>query len=146
VYRLGRAAFSSILEQNKESSDMKRSPILALGVLALFTVGLADLATAREPNCKGAWSCWSGKCQRPWNEPYYNPAWGMPVAVVVPPTAELQTHWGWGVGNTRVTPICPRFKRDYPGPLAYDRALFQPMPPWPSDTDQFGYYYVRGPW
>ena len=41
----------------------------------------------------------------PWHGGYYDTAWGMPVAVVVPPTAENQTKMGWGVGNTRVVPI-----------------------------------------
>ena len=52
----------------------------------------------------------------PWHGGYYDVAWGMPVAVVVPPTAESQTHLGWGVGATRVTPIQHQFQRAYPGP------------------------------
>jgi hypothetical protein len=67
------------------------------------------------------------------------------VALVVPPTAEYQTKWGWGVGNTRVVPIAPQFGRNYPGP-AVPGIGFQPTPRWPSHTDQFGVYYVRGPW
>jgi hypothetical protein len=89
------------------------------------------------------------RCRRnvqPWHGGYYNVVWGAPVALVVPPTAESQTHWGWGVGNTRVTPICPQFGRNWPGPGTYDPRAFRPTPPWPSDTDQFGVYYVRGPW
>jgi hypothetical protein len=70
----------------------------------------------------------------------------MPLALVIPPTAEYQTHWGWGVGNTRVTPNVPQFGRNWPGPAAYNPRSFLPTPPWPSDTDQFGVYYVRGPW
>ncbi len=81
-----------------------------------------------------------------WHGNYYSPAWGMPVAVVAPPTSEFQTNWGWGVGNTRVTRIWHQFGRDYPGPSTYERGMFQPTPAWPSDTDQFGFYYVRGPW
>ena len=82
----------------------------------------------------------------PWHDWYYNAEWGIPVAQLLPPTVAAQTHWGWGVGNTRVNLICPQFGRTYPGMSTYQRDLFQPMPPWPSDTDQFGYYYVRGPW
>ena len=82
----------------------------------------------------------------PWHGGYYHSAWGMPVALVVPPKAELQTHWGWGVGNTRVTTTWHQFRRNYPGPAQYNHAQFQPTPYWPSDTDQFGVYYVRGPW
>jgi hypothetical protein len=81
-----------------------------------------------------------------WHGGYYHSAWGMPVALVVPPTAEFQTHWGWGVGNTRITPIWHQFQRNYPGPGFYERGSVRPTPPWPSDTDQFGVYYIRGPW
>ncbi len=82
----------------------------------------------------------------PWHGGYYHSAWGMPVAVVISPKVEFQTHWGWGVGNTRVTPNCHQFQRNYPGPGAYHPSQFRPTPYWPSDTDQFGAYYVRGPW
>lgn len=82
----------------------------------------------------------------PWHGGYYLSGWGMPVALVVPPTAEFQTHWGWGVANTRITPIRSQFQRNYPGPGYYERGMIRPTPPWPSDTDQFGVYYVRGPW
>ena len=81
-----------------------------------------------------------------WNGGYYETSYGMPLALVIPPTCEYQTHWGWGVGNTRVTPNIPQFGRNWPGPTAYDPRGFRPTPRWPSDTDQFGVYYVRGPW
>jgi|YNPMSStandDraft_1061717.scaffolds.fasta_scaffold01357_5 hypothetical protein len=81
-----------------------------------------------------------------WHDYYYDPAWGMPVAVVVPPRAKAQTQWGWGVGNTRVTGIPHQYQPGYPAPGFYNRGMFQPTPPWPSDSTQFGYYYIRGPW
>jgi hypothetical protein len=125
---------------------MKTLISAAVTAILFAAVVLPSRAGASEGNCKGAWSCWCGGCQRPWNGPYYSVEWGMPVALVVPPTVEEQTHWGWGVGNTRVTPVCARFKPNYPGPGVYDRKMYRPTPPWPSNTDQFGYYYVRGPW
>jgi hypothetical protein len=82
----------------------------------------------------------------PWHGDYYDAAWGVPVALVVPPTAENQTKMGWGVGNTRVVPIEHQFQRNYPGEGIFSRSWFQPTPHWPSDTDQFGVYYIRGPW
>jgi len=82
----------------------------------------------------------------PWHNTYYDPAWGQPVALVVPPTAEMQTQYGWGVGGTRVTPIYHQFQRPYPGPYAGGGGPFSPTPYWPSDTTQFGVHYVRGPW
>jgi len=81
-----------------------------------------------------------------WHGDYYHTAWGRPVAVVVPPTAALQTDYHWGVGGTRVTPIYHQFSRGYPGVVESSGAPFRGTPRWPSDTDQFGVYYVRGPW
>ena len=81
-----------------------------------------------------------------WHGAYYDMTFGAPVALVIPPTAEMQTHLGWGVGATYVTPNCAQFNRIYPGGRSYDRRAFLATPPWPSSTDQFGVYYVRGPW
>lgn len=82
----------------------------------------------------------------PWHGDYYDVAWGTPVAVVVPPTAENQVHLGWGVGATRVTPIQHQFGHGYFDGGVYDRSWFRPTPRWPSSTDQMGDYYIRGPW
>jgi hypothetical protein len=80
-----------------------------------------------------------------WHGPYYHVAWGTPVALVVPPTAEVTTDWGWGVSNARMTTIHHQFALPWPGPYPGGDA-FWPTPAWPSDTRQFGVYYVRGPW
>ncbi len=123
---------------------MKR--LLTLTLLAMaaaaFTSGTASAwerprVASRNAECTAASSAWHGG--------YYHAAWGSPVALVVPPTAEYQTKWGWGVGNTRVVPIAHQFGRTYPGPFVPGTG-FLPTPRWPSDTDQFGVYYVRGPW
>ena len=124
---------------------MKRSLLIAVAAAALVTSVSADRVSAYEGIFRVR------KAQRqaqltPWHGNYYSAGWGMPVALVVPPTAEYQTDWGWGVGNTRVTPIGHQFGRNYPGPGQYDRSGFRPAPPWPSDTRQFGVYYIRGPW
>ena len=120
---------------------MLRSMLILLAVTTAMTLVPVDTANAIEcPNLAGV--VYGGS----WNSGYYHTAWGMPMAVLVPPTAEAQTHYGWGVGNTRVTKIWPQFRRDYPGPGVYERGMYRPTPVWPSDTDQFGAYYVRGPW
>ena len=128
---------------------MKRFLPLTFTVLALVAATVADSACARERGPMGG----AGHCRarrsavsHPWHAGYYHSAWGMPVALVVPPNAEFQTNWGWGVANTRVTTIWPQFQRNYPGPGQFQRGMFRPTPPWPSDTNQFGVYYVRGPW
>jgi hypothetical protein len=80
-----------------------------------------------------------------WHDRYYHTAYGTPVALVVPPTAEYQTDWSWGVGGTRITPIYHQFGRRYPGGGGGGGG-FNPTPLWPSDTNQFGVHYIRGPW
>jgi hypothetical protein len=84
----------------------------------------------------------------PWHNAYYHVMYGVPVALVVPPNAEYQSQYGWGVGGSRVTPIYHQFTRPYPGPGPFRDGppVFLPPPHWPSDTTQFGVYYIRGPW
>jgi len=90
---------------------------------------------------------------QPWHGNYYHTEWGSPVALVVPPTAEKQWNMGWGVGSNRLSRTWHQFNRAYPGPVAGAGGVvgegggqFLQTPRWPSDTSQFGVYYVRGPW
>ncbi|MBN2218152.1 MAG: hypothetical protein JW719_12330 [Pirellulales bacterium] len=124
---------------------MKRSLIFAVALLVLIAAGLAETAQAGEGSLLGYWAKYRAN-RTSWNTGYYSAEWGMPIALVVPPTAERQVNWGWGVGNTRVTPIYHQFRRNYPGPCQYHGGMYRPTPAWPSDTSQFGVYYVRGPW
>jgi hypothetical protein len=80
-----------------------------------------------------------------WNRNYANTDYGQPVALVVPPTATMQTNWGWGVASSRVSRIDHQFQRNYPGDGQFG-GPFRSTPLWPSDTTQFGVYYVRAPW
>ena len=124
---------------------MKRRLTLTFAALTLVSLGLAAVASAGERTLMGAIA--NRRAQTaPWHGNYYEPAWGTPVALVVPPTAEFQTNYHWGVGGYRVTPIYHQFQRGYPGPGQSNGTRFLPTPPWPSDTNQFGVYYVRGPW
>ncbi len=81
-----------------------------------------------------------------WHGNYVHPAYGQPVALVVPPTANLQTNWGWGVGSSRISRIDHQFGRNYYGQGTFGGGRFRTLPRWPQDTNQFGAYYVRGPW
>ena len=124
---------------------MKRSLIFAIAIVALIALGWSDMAQAGQGTILG----YRARCQSmysSWNGGYYNAAWGMPVALVVPPTAERQMNWGWGVGNSRVTPIWHQFHRNYPGPYTYRCGSHCRRPAWLRDTVQSGVYYVRGPW
>ncbi len=80
-----------------------------------------------------------------WHGSYAHSQYGAPVALVVPPTATLQTNWGWGVGSSRISRIDHQFGRNYSGPGPFG-AGFRNTPRWPQDTTQTGVYYVRGPW
>jgi hypothetical protein len=85
--------------------------------------------------------------QRPWHGPYSYTPYGTPVALVVPPNSKMQTSYSWGVGQSEMIPLYHQFHRDYPGGLAIGGAAnINPTPYWPSHTDQFGVYPVRGPW
>ena len=86
--------------------------------------------------------------QRSWHGNYYHRQWGEPLALVVPPTAAFQTQYSWGVGQTKSLPIYHQYGRPYPGPGASGSGGggLSATPYWPSNTDQFGVYPVRGPW
>ena len=122
----------------------------ATAVVALFTV--AQPAFAIEPHHKyhayradrlGRYYA----SQRPWHGPYAYTPYGTALALVVPPTADMHTSWSWGVAQSEMIPIYHQFHRDYPGPpMGGTGGEFLPTPYWPSHTDQFGVYYIRGPW
>ena len=50
-----------------------------------------------------------------WHSGWYDPWVGRPMALVVPPTAEFTTEYGWGVPSSRVAPIYHQYRRPYPG-------------------------------
>ncbi len=81
-----------------------------------------------------------------WHAGYYQPWYGRPVALVVPPVAHYQTIWGWGVGATQLAPIPPQFNGASTGYPYTQAGPWAPKPYWPTDTRQFGVYYIRGPW
>jgi hypothetical protein len=124
---------------------MRRFILWTAVAAALLAAGMVERASADPRTCMGK-IAYKRSLGVPWHGGYYHTDFGMPVALVVPPTAEVQTHWGWGVGNYRITTILHQFERNWPGPGYYYPAQMRPTPYWPSDTDQFGVYYVRGPW
>ena len=127
---------------------MKRSIIFIAAALLAASAGTQQASAGWFRCCTPGYGTYYGEADTSyrWHGDYYDVAWGRPVALVVPPTAGTQTHWSWGVGGTRVTPIYHQYELGYPMPGDYDRSWFQPTPRWPSSTDQFGDYYIRGPW
>ena len=80
----------------------------------------------------------------PWHGAYAHTEYGAPVALVVPPTASLQTNWSWGTGSSRTQRIDHQFSRSWFGGGGGGGFLWTPA--WPADTTHFGVYPVRAPW
>jgi hypothetical protein len=79
-----------------------------------------------------------------WHGAYQHVQYGHPLALIVPPTANMQTEYSWGVGRTMMRPIHHQFGRPVATP-GYAGGT-RPTPMWPSSTEQLGVYSVRGPW
>ena len=125
---------------------MKIRNLMAAG-LALMALAAAARVHAFDETHHGHDARWRASL-RPWHGRYYNVQYGQPIALVVPPTAELATDYGWGAVSSRMTRIDHQFQRPWPGfyQPPYGPYGFLPAAAWPSDTRQFGTYYVRGPW
>ena len=122
--------------------------------------GLAHLGSAIhsgqgliDPWARADWIASQRAMTQSWHAGYSHTGWGAPVALIVPPTARMQTRMGWGVSQSTVTPIYHQFERPYPSAVTADGTAMPgpcsplyPTPRWPSHTDQFGVYYVRSPW
>jgi hypothetical protein len=126
--------------------------------LPIFAVVVACGGFTATAPTASAVDCWTPTCcdygyMKPvyraqcynWNRNYANTQYGQPVALIVPPTAQLQTNYGWGVASSRISRIDHQFQRNYPGNAQFG-GPFRTTPLWPSDTTQFGVYPVRGPW
>ena len=84
---------------------------------------------------------------RPWHGEYAYTPIGGPVALVTPPHADTMAAWGWGVTSSEIRPLYHQFGRADPGGVMFgEYSPFLPTPLYPSHTDQFGVYPVRGPW
>ncbi|MCA9229240.1 MAG: hypothetical protein KDA57_01200 [Planctomycetales bacterium] len=80
-----------------------------------------------------------------WHGNYAHSEYGQPLALVVPPTANMQTNWSWGAPSASFSRIDHQFGRDYPGPGPFAGGFLR-TPQWPANTQQFGVYYARAPW
>jgi len=82
--------------------------------------------------------------QRPWHGGYYWMRTGQPTALVVPPVVTMQQHYSWGVSQNTMTPVYHQFGGVPPNGAG--GGAFRGTPYWPTHTEQFGVYPVRGPW
>jgi hypothetical protein len=124
-----------------------------LGLCLLAASFVSVLVTTEDANADRRADRWAARHAQgmSWHAPYYHTATGMPVALVVPPTAHMQTSWGWGVAQNTMSPIYHQFRRTYPGAYSGSTGSFgggqmMPTPNQPSHTDQFGVNYVRAPY
>jgi hypothetical protein len=90
-----------------------------------------------------AWA-YEQSMNRPWHGEYYWLRTGQPTALVVPPTVTMQSNYSWGVSQNTMTPVWHQFSGKAPN--GGGGGMFRATPYWPSHTDQFGVYPVRGPW
>ncbi len=81
----------------------------------------------------------------PWHDSYDYWRFGGPTALVVPATASFQSHYGWGVGQTKSNPIYHQFGYGNGGGGILGGGGNNPAPYWPYSTDQYGVYPVRAP-
>ena len=81
-----------------------------------------------------------------WHADYTNTVRGVPISLVVPPTAHMQTNWSWGVSQDTMVPIYHQYRRPYPGAIQTGGFQWNSTPRWPSHTSQFGVYYLRAPY
>ena len=123
---------------------MKRRTSSILLAVAVVGVVMADCVASASAFAPNMLPVYRSRCYN-WNYNYVHQQYGQPVALVVPPTVNLRTDWGWGVGSSRVAHMDHQFGRNYPGYGPYGGPYHQ-TPAWPSDTTQFGVYPVRGPW
>ena len=123
---------------------MMKSSLLALAAVATLSIAAAGDAQAEHPyTYTDAWAA-QAAATYPWHGAYYHQQYGTPVALVVPPTSHMRQTYSWGVSQNLMYPIHHQFERPVSAP-GYG-GYFLPTPHWPSHTDQFGIYYVRGPW
>ncbi|MBL9082592.1 MAG: hypothetical protein JNK76_12335 [Planctomycetales bacterium] len=82
-----------------------------------------------------------------WHGNYYDPQWaGVPHAMVVPPTVHRQIDYTWGASGTRHSIISHQYGPSGRADGTFIGGPFQPQPVQPTDTNQFGTYYIRAPW
>jgi hypothetical protein len=136
-----------VRSEHKEPAKMKRLLLVVSVLFVVFALVLADSAQCGEWRPFGGRFAWRQvPADSSWHGNYYDPAWGTPVALVVPQGARRQVVYSWGVGGTRVMGIPNQYQPGYPSPgVDQPPGMFYPTPPWPTDTRQFGHYYIRAP-
>lgn len=125
---------------------MLKKTLLMTAVAVAAACGMSQSAHAGDPwTFTDNWARQAASTYA-WHGNYYQQQYQAPVALVVPPTAHMRTQYSWGVSQNLMYPIHHQFGRNASGAGYGNLGGFRPTPPWPSHTNQFGVYYVRGPW
>jgi hypothetical protein len=125
---------------------MIRRFIVAAAAIAALLTAADSRASASDPLGAAQVRAYNYSLVTPWHGPYYHQMYGQPLALVVPPTASMRQTYSWGVSQNLSYPLYHQFGRSANSPGAAPQGSFYSTPAWPSHTDQFGVYYVRGPW
>lgn len=125
---------------------MIRRIVLLASLFAALAAVTGSNASAGDPHAMHQVWAYNYSMDRPWHGPYYQQMYGQPLALVVPPTAHSRQTLSWGVSQNYSYPLYHQFGRSANVPGAAAAGSFFGTPQWPSHTDQFGVYYVRGPW
>lgn len=126
---------------------MIRRILIAASMVTMLTAMSQQDASAGDPYAQ--YQVWSHNfaMDRPWHGGYAAMSYGQPTALVVPPTVHMRQTYSWGVSQNLMYPVHHQFGRNATSPGAAAAGSFRNTPwPWRSNTDQYGYYYVRGPW
>ena len=108
------------------------------------TEGIGNRLGWAKPGSVGDYWAQNQSMQRPWHGEYYYLKTGQPTALIVPPTVVMQSNYSWGVSQNTMTPVYHQFGGK--APTSGGMGVFKATPYWPSHTNQFGVYPVRGPW
>jgi hypothetical protein len=127
---------------------MRGPTFFSVAVLCIVAGGWLSPSQASAGDPQAMFQTWSYNAQmnRPWHGGYNQMTYGQPLALVVPPTADMRSTHSWGVSQNLMYPVPHQFGRNATYPGAAAPGSFRNTPNWPSHTDQFGVYYVRGPW
>jgi hypothetical protein len=125
---------------------IRRSNALMMVAVLAGLFAAAPLAMAFDPYGRAEVVSRNFAQSRQWHGGYYYQPYAQPTALVVPPNVTHETVYSWGVSQNLMFPLHHQFGRNLNSPGAAGPGAFRPTPYWPSHTDQFGVYYVRGPW
>lgn len=127
---------------------MMRKTLLSLAVAAAAWGATPATSSTQAGDLYGMTHVWNMNYAQgqPWHGNYYYAPYGQPTALVAPPTVSMRQTYSWGVSQNLMYPVHHQFGRNASIPGAAAPGQFLPTPNWPSHTDQYGIYYVRGPW